>query len=146
MEVAGTLIKFEIAAEGRIDSGLPQQLDWCPVWCLGQVDQVAEKLLANSDRWLDASVCSRDLIDLAMLRRAQVAPLPEAAFEKAEAAYPVRRPLVEAIQQFQTAVEHRTRCFKLLEVSDPVFVIDGIDALANDLGLGQTKRTTGEFR
>ena len=107
---------------------------------------MAEKLLANSDRWLDASVYSRDLIDLAMLRRVQSAPLPKAAFEKAEAAYPVRRPLVEAIQQFQTAVEHRTRCFKLLEVSDPVFVIDGIDALANDLGLGQTKRTTEEFR
>ena len=112
MEVAGTIIKFEIIAEGRIGFGQPQQLDWCPVRCLGQVDQVAEKLLANSDRWLDASVCSRDLIDLAMLRRSQSAPLPEAAFEKAEAAYPVRRPLVEAIRQFQTLTEHRTRCFR----------------------------------
>lgn len=145
VEVAGTIIKFEIVAEGRIDFGQPQQLDWCPVRCLGQVDQVAEKLLANSDRWLDASVCSRDLVDLAMLRRSQSALLPEAAFEKAEAAYPVRRPLVEAIQQFQTAAEHRTRCFKLLEVTDPASVIDGVDALANDLGLEQTKRTAGEF-
>ena len=146
VEVAGTIIKFEIVAEGRIDFGQPQQLDWCPVRCLGQVDQVAEKLLANSDRWLDASVCSRDLIDLAMLRRVQVARLSEEAFEKAEAAYPVRRPLVEAIRQFQTLTEHRTRCFKLLEVSEPALVIDGIDALANDLGLGQTMRTTGELR
>jgi hypothetical protein len=32
------------------------------------VDRVAEKLLANGDRWADASTNSRDLIDLAMLK------------------------------------------------------------------------------
>ena len=43
------------------------------------------KLLANSDRWMDDGVFSRDLIDLAMM--APALPLLRQAVAKAEQAY-----------------------------------------------------------
>ncbi|MDY6782230.1 MAG: nucleotidyl transferase AbiEii/AbiGii toxin family protein [Cyanobacteriota bacterium] len=54
-------VKVEIVVEARIDLGEPETLSWCPVPCLNRTDQIAEKLLANSDRALDTSVRSRDL-------------------------------------------------------------------------------------
>ncbi len=39
----------------------------CGVWALTMEDRVATKLMANSDRWADDLVKSRDLIDLSML-------------------------------------------------------------------------------
>ena len=44
------------------------QPDWSPIACLSVVDQVTQKLLENGDRWADASIDSRDLIDLAILK------------------------------------------------------------------------------
>jgi hypothetical protein len=68
VESDGEKIKFEIVHEGRIElepaASAPQVLG-VPTLCL--VDMVAEKLLANSDRWADRSYKSRDLIDLAMI-------------------------------------------------------------------------------
>ncbi|MFT4102360.1 MAG: nucleotidyl transferase AbiEii/AbiGii toxin family protein [Burkholderiaceae bacterium] len=61
-------IKFEIVFEGRIELADPlpeQRIDG--IWTLTAADQVATKLMANSDRWADDSVWSRDLLDLAML-------------------------------------------------------------------------------
>lgn len=61
-------VKFEIVFEGRValaDPGPGDRL--CGVWMLAPEDRVATKLMANSDRWADDSVMSRDLIDLAML-------------------------------------------------------------------------------
>lgn len=67
--VAGVAIKFEIIHEGRIDLDVPSTLDEiCGLRILTRTDQVATKLLANDDRWADASTFSRDLIDLAMMR------------------------------------------------------------------------------
>lgn len=133
VQINSTTIKFEIVAEGRIAFDPPQRYGWCPVVCLGQVDQVAEKLLANSDRWQDRSVWSRDLIDLAMLRLALVAPLPQAAVTKAEAAYPVRVPLERAVQQFQQDSDYQQRCFNALQIQDRQRVIEGMTLLEADL-------------
>jgi len=67
--VAGVAIKFEIIHEGRIDLDTPSPDDEiCGVRILTRTDQVASKLLANDDRWADASTFSRDLIDLAMMK------------------------------------------------------------------------------
>lgn len=96
--IEGSTIRFEIIAEGRIALAQPEQLPWCPVACLNAEDRIAEKLLANSDRWPDLSVFSRDLIDLSVVRRHQ--PLPTAALAKAEAAYGVIEPLQRAIVAF----------------------------------------------
>ncbi|MBV8124612.1 MAG: nucleotidyl transferase AbiEii/AbiGii toxin family protein [Paucibacter sp.] len=66
--VDATPVKFEIVFEGRIELSPPLESQRiCQVWTLADEDRVATKLMANSDRWADDSVLSRDLIDLAML-------------------------------------------------------------------------------
>ncbi len=71
LQVAGAPIKFEIIFEGRVQLADPLPEDKiCGVWSLAMQDKVATKLMANSDRWADTSVMSRDIIDLAMLANA----------------------------------------------------------------------------
>lgn len=82
------LIKLEIVNEGRIELEEPRRKDAiCGVKTLSRLDMAASKLLANSDRWADRGVYSRDLIDLAMLdlKRAEL----QAAITKSEGAYGV---------------------------------------------------------
>ncbi len=68
LQVAGTPIKFEIIFEGRVQLADPLPNDRvCGVWALAKQDKVATKLMANSDRWADSSVMSRDIIDLAVI-------------------------------------------------------------------------------
>jgi hypothetical protein len=69
LTVAGVPVKFEIVREGRItleEPGPADEVQGVATATLG--DLVATKLLANSDRWPDPSVFSRDIIDLAMVR------------------------------------------------------------------------------
>lgn len=135
-------IKFEIVAEERISLGQPDYPSWCPVPCLNQIDTFAEKLLANSDRWADAAIASRDLIDLSVLRLAT--PIPQEALEKAENAYAVIEPLRRAIHTFQTQPEYRERCYRVLGIQDPGQIVDGLDLLAEDFGFAPTERTFTE--
>jgi hypothetical protein len=139
-----TLIKFEIIMEGRIELGEPDYPSWSPVPCLNEIDCFAEKLLANSDRWNDSSVESRDLIDLAIQRLNS--PIPKEAIEKAETAYPVIEPLKKAISFFQNNPNYRDKCFTALQIIKPSKIIDGIDLMATDLGLEKTARTFNEYR
>jgi len=68
LTVGGVEIKFEIVFEARVILASPGPKDHiCGVATLTQLDMASCKLLANSDRWSDDSVFSRDLIDLAML-------------------------------------------------------------------------------
>lgn len=68
VKVADTLIKFEIVLEGRISFCVPdEKSNIAGVSTLSNIDLAASKLLANSDRGFDASVCYRDIIDLAMM-------------------------------------------------------------------------------
>ncbi len=68
LDVQGTLIKLEILREARITFDVPAEADRvCGVSRLTALDLAASKLLANSDRWADDSVHSRDIIDLAMM-------------------------------------------------------------------------------
>ena len=69
VKVMGSSIRFEIVLEGRITFDQPGDADKIHgVQCLNVADLIASKLLANSDRWGDASVFSRDLIDLVMMK------------------------------------------------------------------------------
>lgn len=87
LAVDGTPIKFEIVFEGRIALSDPLPQDRvCGVWALTLEDRVATKLMANSDRWADDSVYSRDLIDLAMVQE-PLATLPAVGVQKALRAY-----------------------------------------------------------
>jgi hypothetical protein len=142
VEIESVPIKFEIVAEGRIDLDKPVQPDWSPVACLNQVDRIAEKLLANADRWNDDSVESRDLIDLAMLRLG--GRWPSAAIAKAETAYPVQDALIKAIQRFQAKPDYRDRCYQSLQIRQPAQVMDGLDLLAIAFGLDKSDRTFQE--
>jgi hypothetical protein len=59
-------VKFEIVSEGRIQiEGAMDPRTGVPT--LSRVDMYAEKLLANTDRYIDKAVASRDIIDLAMM-------------------------------------------------------------------------------
>jgi hypothetical protein len=136
VEVDGRLVKVELVREGRIPLDGGVRPEWSPVDCLALDDMVAEKLLANSDRWLDRGVLSRDLIDLAVLR-AREGPLPARAWQKASAAYgpSVRSDLRRAAAAFrgEDASLWRTRCFEGLAIEDPAPVLSGVAALLADL-------------
>jgi len=126
-------IKFEIIAEARITPDPPVFYAWSSVPCLSFTDACAEKLLSNADRWADTAVLSRDLIDLSVLRLQ--AEIPQTSIDKAEAAYPVIKPLKKAINFFQTRSEYRNRCFSTLMVRNTISVLKGIALLASDFGI-----------
>jgi hypothetical protein len=142
--VDGTPIKTEIIAEVRFEPSAPQYPSWSPVACLSLSDCFTSKLLANSDRFLDDSVESRDLIDLAILRLQSA--IPEESIQKAETAYEVMRPLKQAIARFQERRGYREKCFSGLQISTQHIprIMDGIDLLANDMDLSITDRTFSE--
>lgn len=85
LEIDEVPIKVEFVLEGRIEIGGTFHPE-LGVPCLDRNDMYAEKLLANTDRAMDRSQMSRDLIDLAMMIQAW-GPIPAAALKKAEAAY-----------------------------------------------------------
>ncbi len=120
VEVAGAPLKFEIVLEGRIELNMPGAQDaLCGVPTLTPLDMAASKLLANSDRWLDASVFSRDLIDLAMID----APLSvlRAAMIKAEGAYgaSIPRDLGKSIDRLRKEQGLLERCMRAMAVDVP---------------------------
>ena len=85
LEVDGAPIRVEFVLEARIriDGALDPTLR---VPLLARNDLYAEKLLANTDRGLDRSQMSRDLIDLAMMIQ-HWGPIPQVAWDKATGAY-----------------------------------------------------------
>lgn len=85
MSVAGVPLRFEIIREARIAlAGGTHPV--VPVPCLGPLERVAEKLLANADQGLDRATGCRDALDLGMLIRRD-GPLPAGAVALAEHAY-----------------------------------------------------------
>ena len=80
---------------------------------------VASKLLANSDRWRDDAVFSRDLIDLAMMEPGK--KQMQAAIEKAEGAYggSIVKDLNKAVDRIQTEDGWIERCMQALSIEIP---------------------------
>lgn len=118
--VGGQQIKFEIILEGRIPLESPGPDDEvCGISTLSFLDLAVSKLLANSDRWHDDSVFSRDLIDLAML--CPSTRLLKKAVTKAESAYgdAIVRDLDKAIQSLQDRPGRLDRCLKALDIKLP---------------------------
>lgn len=118
--VADTLIKFEIVFEARIALQEPGPEDvLCNVATLTVLDMVASKLLANSDRWADAGVFSRDAIDLAMIDPAPA--LLQAGMAKAATAYgeAVQRDLVLALDKLLSRSDWLDRCMQAMSISVP---------------------------
>ncbi|MDZ8260194.1 nucleotidyl transferase AbiEii/AbiGii toxin family protein [Nostoc sp. ChiQUE01b] len=130
--VNGTTIKVEIVANGNFNLDPPVYPQWANIPCLSISDRFTSKLMANADRWNDASTQSRDLIDLAILRMNN--DIPASAISKAEATYEVRSPLIRAIKQFIEKTEYSQKCFQQLSVIEekiPI-IMNGIDLLLVD--------------
>lgn len=122
--VDGQPIKFEMILEARIDLEPPARGDEvCGVSTLTPLDLATSKLLANSDRWRDDGVFSRDLIDLAMMGLTQ--PALRAAVAKAEVAYgaSVRTDLAKAVAALQTRHDWLERCMRAMAMSLPKAVL-----------------------
>lgn len=132
--LGATALRIELIREARIELDPGTRPAWSPVDCLTIPDCYAEKLLANSDRWADRQVLSRDLIDLAALR-ARWGPVPESARQKVETAYKSAptEDLRKALALVNNNPEHRKRCFQGLEVRDPTELLKGLELLDRDL-------------
>jgi hypothetical protein len=115
----GEPVKLEIVFEARIPLDTPSPADEiCGVATLTPLDMAASKLLANSDRWPDDGVFSRDLIDLAMMQ--PPLRLLRQAVEKAQAAYgdSVLRDLERAIDRMHARPGWLERCMQMMNMSD----------------------------
>lgn len=134
VESGNDRIKVELIREARIVLDPGERPEWSPVDCLSTSDCFAEKLLANSDRWADRQVLSRDLIDLAMLR-VRRGPVPGTVWQKVEAAYKsaAREDLRKSLSAFTANVDHQKQCFQGLAIDDPAAVLEGISLLQQDL-------------
>jgi hypothetical protein len=120
VQVDDVEIKFEIVREARIELEPPGTDDLvCGVAALTPLDMATSKLLANSDRWADDSVFSRDLIDLAMMQ--PKGKLLKQALAKAEAAYgaSVERDLAKAIDHLLDREGRLERCMAAMQVNTP---------------------------
>ena len=111
-------IKFEIVLEARIvlaPPGADDQL--CGVATLTPLDMATSKLLANSDRWRDDAVLSRDLIDLAMM--APTRKLLRQAIEKAKTAYgdSIEADLAKAIDTLRERPHRLDDCMRAMQMT-----------------------------
>lgn len=119
LEVAEVEIKFEIVFEARIqleNSFSKNRI--CGVSTLTLIDMAASKLLANSDRWNDDAVFSRDIIDLAMLNLPR--HVLQIAIEKAQGAYgdSIERDLIKSIELFSKQKKRLEACMAALKMDD----------------------------
>jgi hypothetical protein len=122
--VDGHPIKLEIVREARIALEEPGAGDAvCGVASLTPLDMATSKLLANSDRWPDDGVFSRDLIDLAMMQPAL--PLLRKAVAKAEGAYgqAILRDLGRAVERMEQRRGWLERCIHAMAMTDPPAVV-----------------------
>lgn len=124
LRVADQLIKFEIVLEGRITLAVPKIRDQvCGVATLTPLDLATSKLLANSDRWSDDGVFSRDLIDLAMM--APSLTLLRQAVAKAEVAYgqSIVLDLDKALERLKNRHGWLERCMQAMAMNVPKAVV-----------------------
>lgn len=118
LQVDDVSIKFEIVLEGRIELEAPGPDDrQCGVATLTPLDMVTSKLLANSDRWRDDAVMSRDLIDLAMMTPPKA--LLKQALAKAQGAYgdSVATDLARAVEDLRTRPHRLDQCMQAMAMT-----------------------------
>lgn len=124
IDVGGTVVRFEIIREARIELEPPENDDVvCGVATLARHDMVATKLLANSDRWRDDGAFSRDLIDLAMMH--PKGSRLDRGLAKARMAYgdSVLRDLAAAVDNLRTRPGRLDRCMQAMKMRLPRAVL-----------------------
>ena len=116
----------------------------CGVATLTPLDMAASKLLANSDRWRDDAVMSRDLIDLAMMSPSK--KLLRLAIDKAKAAYgdSVEADLTKAIQNLRERPHRLDQYLKAMRMDGvPKAVLWArVRALSRQVGIRQGGQIT----
>jgi len=115
VEIDGSPIRLELIREARIE--LSGSFDpSLGVAVLAREDLIAEKLLANVDRFADAATFNRDAIDLAMMLHAW-GPAPETSWRKARSAYgdTVDRAFGLALERLRDPA-HLARCLSELSI------------------------------
>lgn len=120
LDVDGVPIKFEIVREDRIS--LDASMDLLHgVPTISRADAYAEKLLANSDRWGDKSVFSRDILDLAVMVGAW-GDVPAESLAKAGSAYgaTITKDIVSAADLVLQNDGYRRQCFDQLRIDEEV--------------------------
>lgn len=118
LQVEGADIKFEVVLDGRIALDAPGPDDHqCGVATLTPLDMATSKLLANSDRWRDDAVMSRDLIDLAMM--APPRALLRQAIAKAQVAYgdSVAADLAAAVDDLRARPHRLDKCMQAMTMT-----------------------------
>ena len=122
LEIQSVVIKFEIVLEGRISLD-DSDHEICGIATLSTIDMAASKLLANSDRWADDSVHSRDVIDLAMMDLDR--KTFDKALKKARSAYgsSVDKDLKKAIERLRARRGRLTECIEALQMTLPPAVV-----------------------
>jgi hypothetical protein len=121
VRVDGIDIKFEIVLEARIELEAPGVQDRVgDIATLTPLDMATSKLLANSDRWADDSVFSRDLIDLAMMDPGKA--LLRQATTKARHAYgdSIDADLLKAAGTLLARQGRLDRCMAVLQMTPAV--------------------------
>lgn len=123
-------IKFEIVLEGRIDL-VGRRDPKFGVTVLQIEYAIAEKFLANTDRGLDDSTLSRDLIDLAFAAAAVDKSTLRGGLVIAEQAYgsSVKRLLAQSLHLFQNNRVRAQRCIDALSVDGTPTLRKGIRTL-----------------
>jgi len=119
LEVDGHKLKCEVIREGRIEVA-GARCDGIPVPCLDRRSCFAEKWLANADRWNDAAVLSRDVVDLAFMLEGWGAAEALAGGEIARQAYGdvVERAARSAAGKLLDDEGYRRTCVRQLGISD----------------------------
>jgi hypothetical protein len=120
VRILGEQIKFEIVSEGRIDFDAPSSQDEiCGVTTLTQSDMVAEKVLANSDRFLHTATFQRDLIDLAAMNISDFQNSP--GLKKAIDSYgeSAQRDLNRALEKLLGDPVWLDECYARLQITTP---------------------------
>ena len=131
LELDGQPVKFEIITEGRIRLEANSAAD-LPVPALDTASCFAEKFLANSDRWADQSVLSRDVIDLAFMIKGWGVKAALAGRERATDAYGevVAKSLTRAISKLGDDSGYFRHCMRELAISDSKRLRSGLRALS----------------
>lgn len=115
-----TNIKFEIVFEARISFDVPGPSDMIgDIATLSRLDLIASKLLANSDRWNDQAVFSRDIIDLVMLDPGK--DELNKALQKAHSAYgdSIHKDLHKALEALLVNNDRLEKCIYWLKIDTP---------------------------
>jgi hypothetical protein len=130
VEIDSQPVKFEIIREARISLTGTNVPD-LPVPCLDHSTSVAEKFLANTDRGLDKSTRSRDLIDLAFMVGSWTGDEVSQGLELAEEAYgaSVLKLLKSTVEMFDDD-NYRKQCLTELEVRNKPTLQVGLRRLA----------------